>query len=80
MNIGTIVEFFESMVKSSPMTPNNGNQNKIKPIYSYLRRIFNYIYKIGAYGGDLSGGAFNPIEFIKKPQVGLRFITCVSFI
>ena len=24
MNIGTIVEFFESMVKSSPMTPNNG--------------------------------------------------------
>lgn len=54
MNIGTIVEFFESMVKSSPMTPNNG-----------------------AYGGDLSGGAFNPIEFIKKPQVGLRFITCI---
>ena len=58
MNIGTIVEFFESMVKSSnQVNPNNG-----------------------AYGGDLSGSAFNPIEFFKKPQVVLRIISGVSSI
>ncbi len=57
MNIGTIVEFFESMVKSS----NQVNPNQ------------------GAYGGDLSGAAFNPIEFIKKPQVVLRIVSGVSF-
>lgn len=55
MNIGTILEFFESMVKTSSVNPNQG-----------------------AYGGDLSGSAFNPIEFIKKPQVVLRVLTIVS--
>jgi len=52
MNIGTIIEFFESMVKTSSVTPNQG-----------------------AYGGDLSGGSFNFLEFIKKPQVILRILT-----
>ena len=56
MNIGTIIEFFESMVKSSSVTPNQG-----------------------AYGGDLSGGSFNFIEFIKKPQVIIRMLTMVGF-
>ena len=32
----------------------------------------------GAYGGDLTGAAFNPIEFIKKPQVVLRIVSGVS--
>ena len=77
MTIGTIVEFFESMVKSSPMTPNNGKH--LQCLCVLLNANYFFTYQIsGAYGGDLSGGAFSPIEFIKKPQVIVRFVTLVS--
>lgn len=55
MNVGTIVEFIESMIKST--TISNAE---------------------GAYGGGMSGAPFDPISFIKKPQVILRIVTLVS--
>lgn len=54
MNIGTIVEFIESMVKSATMTQTEG-----------------------AYGSGMAGGPFDPIAFIKKPQVILRIVGIV---
>lgn len=32
----------------------------------------------GAYGGGMAGAAFDPIGFIKKPQVILRITSTVS--
>lgn len=54
MNVATIIEFIESMVKSTAMTNNEG-----------------------AYGGGMAGAPFDPISFIKKPQVILRVISLV---
>jgi hypothetical protein len=54
MNIGTVLEFVESLVKSTPVSSVDG-----------------------AYGAGMAGGSFNPIEFIKKPQVILRFVCTV---
>lgn len=54
MNIGTIVELVESLVKSTAMTSNEG-----------------------AYGSGMAGGPFDPIAFIKKPQVILRILGIV---
>jgi hypothetical protein len=51
MNIGTIVEFIESLVKSTTMSSNDG-----------------------AYGAGMAGAPFDPIAFIKKPQVILRVV------
>lgn len=56
MNIGTIFEFIESMVKSTTMTNNDG-----------------------AYGAGMAGAPFDPVAFIKKPQVILRIVGIVSF-
>ena len=33
----------------------------------------------GAFGAGKAGGAFDPIEFIKRPQVILRCVSVVSF-
>ncbi len=55
MNIGTVVEFIESLVKSTPISSQDG-----------------------AYGAGMAGAPFNPIEFIKKPQVILRVFSLVS--
>lgn len=57
MNIATVIEFIESMIKSTSMTNNDG-----------------------AYGGGMAGGPFDPVGFIKKPQVILRIITIVIFL
>lgn len=54
MNIATVMEFIESMVKSA--TASTGDQ---------------------AYGSGMAGNAFDPIAFVKKPQVILRVITIV---
>ena len=54
MNVATIIEFIESMIKSTSMTNNEG-----------------------AYGGGLAGAPFDPVGFIKKPQVILRVISLV---
>lgn len=55
MNIGTIVELIESMVKSTTMSSNEG-----------------------AYGSGMAGAPFDPVGFIKKPQVILRILGIVS--
>jgi hypothetical protein len=58
MNVGTIVELFETMMKSN-LDPNAE----------------------GAYGGGMANSAgFNPVSFIKKPQVILRIVCLVSLI
>ena len=54
MNIATLVEFIESMVKSTQISNSEG-----------------------AYGGGLAGAPFDPLSFIKKPQVILRIINIV---
>ena len=54
MNIGTIVELIESMLKSTTMSNNEG-----------------------AYGAGMAGAPFDPIAFIKKPQVILRIVGIV---
>lgn len=54
MNIGTVIEFLESLVKSTPVSNVEG-----------------------AYGAGMAGAPFNPIAFIKKPQVILRIISLV---
>ena len=56
MNIGTIVELIESLVKSTSMSTNEG----------------------GAYGSGMAGAPFDPVAFIKKPQVILRIIGIVK--
>lgn len=55
MNIATIVEFIESMIKSTQISNSEG-----------------------AYGGGLAGAPFDPLSFIKKPQVILRIINIVK--
>jgi hypothetical protein len=55
MNVGTIIEFIESMVKSTTIS-NSGD---------------------GAYGSGMAGTPFDPLGFIKKPQVILRIISLV---
>ena len=57
MNVATIMEFIESMIKSTTISATND----------------------GAYGGGMAGAGFNPIEFIKKPQVILRLVSIVSY-
>ncbi|CAF0796319.1 unnamed protein product [Brachionus calyciflorus] len=52
MNVTTIIEFIESMIKSTSMTTNDA-----------------------AYGSGMAGAPFDPIGFIKKPQVILRIIS-----
>ena len=54
MNIGTVLEFVESLIKSAPVSNVDG-----------------------AYGAGMAGGSFNPIVFVKKPQVNLRFVCTV---
>lgn len=55
MNIATIVEFIESMIKSSTVSNVDG-----------------------AYGSGMAGAGFDPLGFIKKPQVILRVVSVVS--
>ena len=57
MNKASIVEFFESMIKSTTMTKNDA-----------------------AYGATMAGAPFDPIGFMKKPQVILRVVNLVSLI
>ena len=54
MNIGTVVELLESLIKSAPVSSGDG-----------------------AYGAGMAGAPFNPLEFVKKPQVILRVISVV---
>jgi hypothetical protein len=56
MNVGTVVEFIQSFMKSAAEQANVG----------------------AAYGGNMAGRAFDPVGFIKKPQVILRVISIVS--
>ena len=55
MNIATVVEFIESMIKSATVSNTDG-----------------------AYGSGMAGTPFDPLGFIKKPQVILRIVSLVS--
>jgi hypothetical protein len=55
MNVATVVEFIESMIKSATVSSTDG-----------------------AYGSGMAGTPFDPLGFIKKPQVILRIISLVS--
>jgi hypothetical protein len=55
MNIATVVEFIESMIKSASVSNTDG-----------------------AYGSGMAGTPFDPLGFIKKPQVILRIVSLVS--
>lgn len=57
MNVGTVVDFVQSLLKTATEQANEG----------------------AAYGGDMAGRAFDPVSFVKKPQVILRIISIVSF-
>jgi hypothetical protein len=57
MNLGTIMEFIESMIKSSQVSNNDA-----------------------AYGAGMAGAPFDPLSFIKKPQVIIRIVSVVSYI
>ena len=54
MNIATVVEFIESMIKSATVSNTDG-----------------------AYGSGMAGTPFDPLGFIKKPQVILRIVSLV---
>lgn len=53
MNVGSIVEFFSSFMKSTSESTNNEG---------------------AAYGSAMAGAPFDPIAFIKKPQVIMRIV------
>ena len=55
MNIGTIIEFIESMIKSTTSASSND----------------------AAYGAGMAGAPFDPLSFIKKPQVIIRIVSVV---
>jgi len=57
MNLGTIMEFIESMIKSSQVSNNDA-----------------------AYGAGMAGAPFDPLSFIKKPQVIIRIVSVVSYL
>lgn len=52
MNVATLMEFVESMIKSATVSNTDG-----------------------AYGSGMAGQAFDPLGFIKKPQVILRIVS-----
>ena len=56
MNLATVIEFIESMIKSTQVSNNEA-----------------------AYGAGMAGTPFDPLSFIKKPQVIIRIVSVVSF-
>ena len=55
MNLATVIEFIESMMKSTQVSNNDA-----------------------AYGAGMAGAPFDPLSFIKKPQVIIRIVSVVS--
>ncbi len=67
LTIGTVIEFIQNFFKID-QTNNVDNNNNPD----------GFGGGGGVYGGTLAGGRFDPMVYIRKPQVILRLVALVS--